>query len=65
MTETSIHRHFNNLDGDRVHWWARHGSTRYLWKEAEVEAAIQYVVNEQGLPIAVFKNKNRTFNMAI
>ena len=31
--------------------WARHGSKRYLWKEAAVEAAINYVVNEQGLPI--------------
>ena len=27
----------------------------------EIEAAIQYVVNEQGLPMAVFENKNRTF----
>ena len=56
-------RHLNkaNLDGGRVNRWARHGSTRYLWKEAEVEAVIQYVVNEQGLPMAVFENKNRTF----
>lgn len=60
-------RHLNkaNLDGDRVNRWARHGSTRYLWKEAEVEAAIQYVVNEQGLPMSVFENKNRTCNMGI
>ena len=41
------------------------GSTRYLWKEAEIEATIQYVVNEQGLPMALFENKNRTFNTAI
>jgi REP element-mobilizing transposase RayT len=56
-------RHLNkaNLDGDRVNRWTRHGSTRYLWKEAEVEATIQYVINEQGLPMAVFENKNRTF----
>jgi REP element-mobilizing transposase RayT len=60
-------RHLNkaNLDGDRVNRWTRHGSTRYLWNEAEVEATIQYVVNEQGLPMAVFENKNRTFNTAI
>ena len=70
--ETSVllfakHPHVNeaNLDGDRVNRWARHGSIRYLWKEAEVEAAIQYVVKEQGLPMSVFENKNRTFNMAI
>ena len=60
-------RHLNKakLDGDRVNRWARHGSTRYLWKNAEVEAAIQYVVYEQGLPMSVFENKNRTFNTAI
>ncbi len=54
-----------NLDEDRVRRWTRHGSTRYLWKETEVEATIQYVVNEQGLPMAVFENKNRRFHTAI
>ena len=60
-------RHLNkaNLDGNRVNRWARHGSTLYLWKNVEVEAAIQYVVNEQGLPMAVFENIDRTFNVAI
>ena len=60
-------RHLNKakLDCNRVNRWTRHGSTRYLWKEAEVEATIQYVVNEQGAPMAVFENKNLTFNMAI
>ena len=28
--------------------WARHGSTRWLWKPEHVSAAIQYVVSEQG-----------------
>ncbi len=28
--------------------WARHGSTRYLWKSEEVDAACQYVREEQG-----------------
>lgn len=57
-------RHLNKatLEADRVNRWTRHGSTRYLWKETEVEATIQYVVNEQGLPMAVFENKNRTFD---
>ncbi|MCX7116007.1 MAG: transposase [Gammaproteobacteria bacterium] len=49
------------LDEDRVNRWTRHGSTQYLWKEAEVEATIQYVIHEQGLPMAVFENKDRTF----
>jgi REP element-mobilizing transposase RayT len=28
--------------------WARHGSTRYLWKPRHVEKAIDYVINGQG-----------------
>ena len=55
-------RHLNNakLDASGVSRWTQHGSTRYLWKETNVEATIQYVVYEQGLPMAVFENKNRT-----
>jgi REP element-mobilizing transposase RayT len=34
--------------------WARHGSTRWLWKDADVHSAIRYVVEEQGEPMAVF-----------
>jgi REP element-mobilizing transposase RayT len=34
--------------------WARHGSTRWLWKDEDVRQAIQYVVEEQGEPMAVF-----------
>ncbi|KTD66063.1 transposase [Legionella shakespearei] len=54
-------RHLNlmQLDGSRINRWTRHGSTRYLWNESEVESTIQYVINEQGLPMAVFENKNR------
>ena len=35
--------------------WARHGSTRYLWTEDGVRAAVQYVVREQGESMAVFE----------
>ena len=35
--------------------WARHGSTRWLWKRENVSAAIRYVVDEQGDPRAVFE----------
>jgi len=35
--------------------WARHGSTRWLWKPEHVSAAIRYVVEEQGDPLAVFR----------
>ena len=33
--------------------WTRHGSTRYLWKEEDISAAISYVVHEQGEPMHV------------
>jgi len=32
---------------------------RYLWKPEQVEAAIQYVVHEQGELMAVFEQKDR------
>jgi hypothetical protein len=35
--------------------WARHGSTRYLWTRGAVQAAIRYVVYEQGEPMGVFE----------
>lgn len=35
--------------------WARHGSTRWLWKPEHISAAIRYVVDEQGDPMAVFE----------
>jgi len=39
--------------------WARHGSTRYLWKPAQVRAAMEYVVHEQGRPMAVWWDERR------
>lgn len=35
--------------------WVRHGSTRWLWKRENVSAAIRYVVDEQGDPMAVLE----------
>ena len=35
--------------------WARHGSTRWLWKPEHISAAIQYVVAEQGDAMSVFQ----------
>lgn len=34
--------------------WARHGSTRWLWEEENVRAAIDYVVDGQGKDMDVF-----------
>jgi REP element-mobilizing transposase RayT len=39
--------------------WARHGSTRWLWKPENVSAAIHYVVDGQGEPMAVFEGEPR------
>ena len=35
--------------------WARHSSTRWLWNPRSISAAIRYVVDEQGDPMAVFE----------
>jgi REP element-mobilizing transposase RayT len=42
---------FDTADRKR---WARHGSTRWLWKREAVSAAIQYVIEKQGEPMAVY-----------
>ena len=49
-------RELNRLgdDGQDRKRWARHGSTRWLWKDADVRNAIQYIVQEQGDPMALF-----------
>ncbi len=49
-------RALNRLDDDGPgrKRWARHGSTRWLWKDQDVREAIRYVVEEQGEPMAVF-----------
>ena len=66
MTGTSIHRHFNHLDDPRLNRRKKYPLINLiLWKEAAVEAAKNYVVNEQGLPMSVFENKNRIFNRTI
>lgn len=49
-------RALNRLDGkerDRRRW-ARHGSTRWLWKDRDVREAVRYVIEDQGEPMAVF-----------
>jgi len=44
------------LDQPNRKRWARHGSTRWLWKPQHVSAAVQYVVAEQGDAMAVFES---------
>jgi REP element-mobilizing transposase RayT len=43
------------LDDPARNRWARHGSTRWLWKAQRVSAAIRYVVDQQGDLMAVFE----------
>jgi REP element-mobilizing transposase RayT len=45
----------NGIDDPARKRWARHGSTRWLWKPEQVSAAIRYLVDEQGEPMAVFE----------
>ena len=49
-------RELNRLStgGSERKRWARHGSTRWLWKDEDVKRALQYVVDEQGEPMALF-----------
>ena len=44
------------LDHPNRKRWARHGSTRWLWKPQHVSAAIQYVVAEQGDAMSAFES---------
>jgi REP element-mobilizing transposase RayT len=44
------------LDEPNRKRWARHGSTRWLWKPQHVSAAIQYVIAEQGDVMSVFES---------
>lgn len=38
----------------RRHYWTHHGSTRYLWNEISLKAAIDYVLNSQGSRMACY-----------
>jgi REP element-mobilizing transposase RayT len=41
-------------DGPDRKRWARHGSTRWLWKGEDVRHAVRYVIEDQGEPMAWF-----------
>ena len=45
------------LDAPNRKRWARHGSTRWLWKPRHVSAAIAYVIGEQGNAMSVFESE--------
>ena len=43
------------IDGPDRKRWARHGSTRWLWKDQDVREAIRYVVSGQGESMEVYR----------
>jgi REP element-mobilizing transposase RayT len=45
----------SGMDGPGCKRWARHGSTRYLWNQKNVSAAIKYVLFEQGSAMEIFE----------
>ena len=45
--------------------WSRHGSTRRLWSPGEVDSAVEYVVQRQGKPMAVYEKPNRWSSLAV
>ena len=42
------------VDRDNRKRWTRHGSTRYVWKVDHLAAAVEYVLEKQGHPMARF-----------
>ena len=44
----------NGMDPKNRRRWARHGSTRYLWNQKDLEGAIHYVLYDQGEPMSWF-----------
>lgn len=50
-------RRLNDLGFDEAgrKRWARHGSTRWLWKRNAVLSAISYVIDKQGEKMAVYE----------
>jgi REP element-mobilizing transposase RayT len=47
-------RALNESQGRRQRRWSYHGSTRYLWEPKHVAAAVDYVVWQQGFPVAFY-----------
>lgn len=45
------------FDDSQRRRWTRHGSTRHLFREADVEAAAQYTLEEQGIVMAAYDGR--------
>ena len=49
----ALNRHYNTRP-----YWAKHGSTRYLFLESSIINVANYIVNEQGSQFACYCNSN-------
>jgi hypothetical protein len=47
-------RFLNERETTQKKRWARHGSTRYLWKRNDVDAVVHYEWSNRGEPMAIF-----------
>lgn len=47
----------------RRHYWAHHGSTRYIWNEVSPKAAIDDVLNRQGALMAHYPSQIRSLTL--
>ena len=52
-------RALNERFGRRASYWARQGSTRWLWNPHDVNGAVEYVLERQGEPMEVYENPSR------
>lgn len=43
-----------SCDATACRRWARHGSTRWLWRREDVQRAVRYVIEGQGASMALF-----------
>ncbi len=51
-TTRALRRDFPSVP--RRRYWSHHGSTRYLWNEVSLRAAVDYVLHGQGEPMAYY-----------
>ena len=52
-----------NGTGESLRRWTSHGSTRWLWEPVNVDRAIDYVLSQQGAPMAVYKFEGHWMEM--
>ena len=52
-------RALNRELGRKEKRWTSHGSTVWIWEPREADSAVDYVVRQQGAPMAVYERSNR------